>query len=95
MGMYDAIIADHGCPRCAKHLKDYQTKALACLVNNYKLGDKPTGEGLEIIEGNFEIYDFCTDCEITIEGKAYVKNGIISKIVNIVEGIEHIVTELK
>lgn len=94
--MFDELLVEHVCPTCKSILPDYQTKALECSLAKYALGDKIDMPDVHIVEGDFEIHDYCVDCETGMHGRAYVKEGKIHKITQFDEdGIERIVAELK
>ena len=95
MGFYDTILAEHECHVCRAKSPGYQTKALGCFLDRYKLGDSPKFEFSNMIRGDFEIHDLCGKCEAWTDGKAYVRNGKIVSIVEIEEGIEKIIAELR
>ncbi len=79
MGMFDTILIEHLC-HCGAKLQDYQTKALDNALNVYKLGDSVSTPNLHIEVGSFEIHDYCSACNTSIRGRAYVKDGLLAKI---------------
>ena len=94
--MFDTIEVTHACSNCEEQLQDYQTKALDNLGDRYQLGDSVNRnpDRRTIIIGSFEIYDYCSGCTTRIEGRAYVKDGLLSKVVEFDEqGIEKVIAE--
>jgi len=91
--MFDAVEVEHTCICGEKH-PDYQTKALGNNLEVYRLGEKVIVPDLEIIIGSFEIHDYCSNCKRSIEGKAYIKDGLLWRVTEIDEkGSEKVVAE--
>ncbi|MEK6846255.1 MAG: hypothetical protein AABY26_05825 [Nanoarchaeota archaeon] len=79
MGLFDTIEVEHTCI-CGKLHADYQTKALGNVLEVYRLGEKVEIPDLEIVIGSFEIHDYCSNCQRSIEGKAYIKDGLLWRV---------------
>ncbi len=63
-------------------------------METYRLGQKVEVPDLEIVIGSFRIHDYCSNCKRSIEGKAYVKDGLLWRVVEMDEkGKEKIVKE--
>ncbi|MBI4979965.1 hypothetical protein HZC30_00235 [Candidatus Woesearchaeota archaeon] len=93
MGMFDTIEVAHTCT-CGEKLPDYQTKALGNVLVVYRLGEKVVVPDLEIVIGSFEIHGHCSNCHRSIEGKAYIKDGLLWRVVEMDEkGNEKVVVE--
>lgn len=93
MGLFDTIEVEHTCT-CGEKLPDYQTKALGNILSVYRLGMKVEIPDLEIIIGSFEIHDYCPQCKKSVEGRAYVKDGLLWRVTEKDEkGKEKIVKE--
>ncbi len=94
MGLFDTILVPHRCRTCGEEQPDYQTKALDRALDEYRLGDVIKIPNIDITVGSFEIHDFCSKCHTWIEGKAYVRNGLLIKIVEYdAEGKEVLIAE--
>ena len=50
-------------------------------MNGYQLGDKIENSDLDIVIGSFEIHDYCLSCKTSIEGRAYIRDGLLAKVV--------------
>ncbi len=80
--MFDTIEIRHTCS-CGSVLEDYQTKVLGNILETYRLGQKVEIPELTIIVGSFEIHDYCSNCQKTIEGRAYIKDQLLARITEI------------
>jgi hypothetical protein len=93
MGMFDTIEVAHTCT-CGEKQPDYQTKVLGNLLEIYRLGEKIEIPDLEIVIGSFEIHDYCSNCQKSIEGKAYIKDGLLWRVAEMDDkGKEKVVAE--
>ncbi len=91
--MFDTVEVEHTCT-CGEKLSDYQTKALGNILETYRLGEKIEIPDLEIVIGSFEIHDYCSNCQRSIEGKAYIKDGLLWRVAEMDEkGNEKVVKE--
>ncbi len=61
--MFNTFLADFNCPRCGKPAGHEQTKALACALFSWQLGDRVDIEGLVPARARMHVYDVCNDCD--------------------------------
>ena len=87
--MFDTVIADFKCPYCGHEItkkdveetledtdKTWQTKATACLLDVYKIGDELNFDySLKIDDGWIEIHHVCPKCKKFVQAEIQVKNG--------------------
>lgn len=69
MGLYDTFIFEKPftCPACGADIKTVQSKAFACLIDTYRVGDAITDCGIRI--GVVEEDLYCDACRVSQQGK--------------------------
>jgi len=90
MGMFDWVIADFKCPYCGHKVKKenmeneeeyerdkaWQTKATACSLDTYRIGDELEFEkNLKINNGWIEIIHICPKCKKFVQAEIEIKKG--------------------
>ncbi len=80
MGLFDTLKVEHQCTGCYENRTEYQTKALGSFLEIYHLGDKPKHDGYQIIFGNFELYDYCGNCDTNMKARGVIIDGLIAKV---------------
>jgi len=88
MGLFDSFIARIKCPYCGKEFEaEFQTKALACMLKEWRVGDKVKLGDLEIKEGIVRncLADHYCDGKTPrlILGDVVIRDGIFAGVVNI------------
>ena len=88
MGLFDTIIADFKCPYCEykitkeemekdiENIDAWQTKATACMMDVYRIGDKLNFEGsLKIDDSWIGIHHICPKCKKFVEAEIRIKKS--------------------
>ena len=101
MGMFDYVIADFECPYCGYKVKKegmekeeeyerdkvWQTKATACYLHTYRIGDKLEFEkSMRINNGWIEIVHICPNCDKFVRAAIEVKDDQLSSNIRYIKG---------
>lgn len=91
MGMFDSVIADFKCPYCGHEITKegmekeperdsaWQTKATACCLDTYRIGDKlEFDKSLKIDNGWIGIVHICPKCDKFVQAEIEIKNERLS-----------------
>lgn len=82
MGMFDTFSGfNDKCPGCDTIIKDYQTKALACELKDWKLNEAMDLQNLDcnihISSGWVTGYWLCDKCGKLVFAEVIINNGIV------------------
>lgn len=81
MGLYDTFIASSpvSCPAGHGRFLDFQTKALDCCLNYYRIGDEISiSRFIKINDACIWTYTYCTDCDKIIGRWAHIHMDVFT-----------------
>ena len=84
MGMFDTIIINKKCKVCNKPIRSAQTKATACMMDTYNIGDPVMFENVKVENGSIEIHGYCGSCLTWYDGEISIKHGLLQDKIKLV-----------